>query len=264
MTGGYTVIPDWMMDLGLDLTSTFAYAVIYGFSQDGESMYQGSHKWLADKCKCSRDTIKRVLTKLVSMGFVQKIDREINGVKFCSYRALIGSPTLVQNAPNPGAKCTTNNIENIIDKEISTYVDTKKVPEKQPRKTSKTSIEAKKGKEKGCAEKEKGKFDFREALISEGVSGQTADDWLLIRSKKRAVDTMTAFKMLKKQLVMAAESGVQAEECITMAVTKSWAGFEWQWYQNEKTRSNGDTQCKDRRRGAEVMDVPPEDYYKPF
>lgn len=262
MTGGYTVVQDWMMDLDLDLTSTFAFAVIYGFSQDGESLYQGSHKWLANKCKCSRDTIKRVLTKLVSMGYVQKIDKEINGVRFCSYRAVMDSTTLVQNAPTPGAKCTTINIENNIDnKEISTIVDTKKA-EKRPAKASKTSIEAEKPKEKGCAEKEK--FDFQEALTDAGVSEQTAADWLLIRSKKRAVNTLTAFRMLKRQLDMAAEAGVTAEECISMAVVKSWTGFEWQWYQNEKTRNDGNTAREDRRRGTEVLDVPLSEYYKSF
>ena len=34
---GYTTIPDWMLSLDLDIYEVIILAVIYGFSQDGES-----------------------------------------------------------------------------------------------------------------------------------------------------------------------------------------------------------------------------------
>ncbi|HAU84216.1 MAG TPA: hypothetical protein DCW90_01500 [Lachnospiraceae bacterium] len=265
--GGYTVVQDWMLDFGFDLTSTFVYAIIYGFSQDGESVFQGTQKWLAEKCNCSKDTIKRILKNLTQKGFLIKLDREINGVTFCDYKAAIPKCTShEQNAPTPGANCTTHNTkDNYIYKE-KIYIK-KKVEENSNSQSSEIAVESKNGKEKSCAEKEKGKvkFDFYESLLNAGVSEQTASDWLLIRSKKRAVNTATAFKSIKKQLDLAKESGISAEDCILMSVTKSWAGFEYQWYVNEKTKNNGNTKSIiDKRRSTDVLDVPISEYFKPF
>ena len=39
---GYTNIPDWMLSYDLDIYETIILAVIYGFSQDGESTFKGS------------------------------------------------------------------------------------------------------------------------------------------------------------------------------------------------------------------------------
>ena len=86
MKNGYTVIQDWMLEMDLDLTSTFVYANIYGFSQDGKSVFSGTQKWLAERCKCSKETIKRVLRSLVEKGLIEKIEKKINGVTFYDYR----------------------------------------------------------------------------------------------------------------------------------------------------------------------------------
>ena len=49
---GYTNIPDWMLSLDLDVYETIILAVIFGFSQDGESTFAGSLKYLCKKAKC--------------------------------------------------------------------------------------------------------------------------------------------------------------------------------------------------------------------
>lgn len=85
--GGYIVIQDWMLRLDLDLTETMMYAVIYSFSQDGESTFRGSQAYLATKCKCSRAKVTRTLPKLVAMGLIEKTDRNINGIHLCEYSA---------------------------------------------------------------------------------------------------------------------------------------------------------------------------------
>lgn len=84
---GFTNIQDWMLDLHLDIWETMMYAVIYSFSQDGESTFRGSQNYLATKCKCSRAKVARGLLHLVDLGMIRKIDRTTNGVKFCEYSA---------------------------------------------------------------------------------------------------------------------------------------------------------------------------------
>lgn len=87
MTKGYIVIQDWMLDLPLSLVETAIYAIIYGFSQDGESAFCGSLSYIAKKSKVSKDTARRGLHSLVEKGYIQKMEVYKNGVLFNDYRA---------------------------------------------------------------------------------------------------------------------------------------------------------------------------------
>ena len=109
---GYTNIPDWMLSLDLDVYETIILAVIYGFSQDGESTFAGSLKYLCQKAKCSRRKVTMVLPKLVEKGLIIKIDKEVRGVHLCEYRV---SPLCMggaSDAPGGGACHAPKNIEN--------------------------------------------------------------------------------------------------------------------------------------------------------
>lgn len=83
---GYTLIPDWMLDLDLDIYETIILSVIYGFSQDGDSLFQGSQKFLQWKARCSRTKVVKALGVLLDKGLIEKIDKVVNGVKLCDYR----------------------------------------------------------------------------------------------------------------------------------------------------------------------------------
>lgn len=83
---GYTNIPDWMLDLDLDVYETLILAVIYGFCQDGESTFKGSHKYLSEKAKCSKRKVASVLVSLVEKRLVEKIDIDVRGIHLCEYR----------------------------------------------------------------------------------------------------------------------------------------------------------------------------------
>lgn len=120
--GTYTAIQDWMLDLGLDVWETIAFAVIFGFSQDGESTFTGSLAYLSRKMMCSRAKTINALKHLVEIGLVQKISIVRNGVKFCEYRAYLpdtGSisqqPGSIYQIPGGGIPEQPNNIvlENI-------------------------------------------------------------------------------------------------------------------------------------------------------
>lgn len=79
----------------------------------------------------------------------------------------------------------------------------------------------------------KKKFDFKKALLDIGVEENIVDDWLLVRKNKKATNSQTAFNAIKKQIE---NSGATANDCITLAVERSWAGFKAEWYTNEPTR----------------------------
>ena len=109
---GYTNIPDWMLSLDLDVYETIILAVIYGFSQDGESTFAGSLKYLCQKAKCSRRKVTMALPKLVEMGLIIKIDKEVRGVHLCEYRVSMLCMGGASDAPGGSACHAPNNIEN--------------------------------------------------------------------------------------------------------------------------------------------------------
>lgn len=84
----------------------------------------------------------------------------------------------------------------------------------------------------------KGKFDFKKSLLEIGVSPQVAEDWLKVRKAKKAANTETAFKRIKKEIEL---SRLSADECITIAVERSWQGFKAEWVDKPSYRNQQST-----------------------
>ena len=114
----YIVIQDWMIsDLQLKGNELLTYALIYGFSQDGESEFKGSLKYISEFLGVSKRTAQRSIEKLVDRGIVEKRVEEISGVKFNRYMAHEKADTPIvkmttgcsQNDHGGIVKMTTNN-----------------------------------------------------------------------------------------------------------------------------------------------------------
>ena len=84
----YYQISGWMLNVlrlkGIELQ---IFAIIYGFSQDGESMFSGSLTYLCDWVGASKPTVIKALKDLVSKEYIVKDTLEINNVTFNRYRA---------------------------------------------------------------------------------------------------------------------------------------------------------------------------------
>lgn len=80
-------IQGWMVN-GLKLSGNelICYAIIYGFSQDGESMFMGTSKYLQEWMNVSQPTVLSILAKLVKKKLIIKIDNEVDKVKYCYYK----------------------------------------------------------------------------------------------------------------------------------------------------------------------------------
>ena len=85
----YVAIQGWMItDLNLKGNELLIYAVIYGFSQDGESQFTGSLQYLADWCNSSKESARKVVKNLLEKQLLIKEDNIVNGIKFCKYKAI--------------------------------------------------------------------------------------------------------------------------------------------------------------------------------
>ncbi len=72
----YYVVHGWMRNrLNLKGNDLIVYALIYGFSQDGESEFKGSVDYIKDFTGASRNTIRLSLNRLEELGFITKNSR---------------------------------------------------------------------------------------------------------------------------------------------------------------------------------------------
>ena len=83
----YITIQGFMQaDLGLNGNELVAYAVIYGFSQDGVSVFSGSARYLADTLGITKRAVFSVLQRLVAKGFIIRLPKQVNGVLLVDYK----------------------------------------------------------------------------------------------------------------------------------------------------------------------------------
>lgn len=106
----YIVIQRWMIDnLKLKPAKAMALAVIYGFSQDGESWYRGGSLYIADWLGVTQRSVKDFLAELVSMGVVEMRKEMDGGVERNIYRTVPGIETMTLGEADSGKKFTSEN-----------------------------------------------------------------------------------------------------------------------------------------------------------
>lgn len=114
----YIVIQSWMIsDLNLSGNDLLVYAIIYGFSQDGESKFTGSLQYLANWCNATKAGIQKNLKNLVDAGLIIKYESFKNNIKFCEY-----SCTPYNKVAHPMQQSCINNIEDNIE-ENSNFIN---------------------------------------------------------------------------------------------------------------------------------------------
>lgn len=138
----YITILGWMVsELKLSGSALLIYAIIYGFSQNGDDVYTGSQQYLADWTNTTKRNVIKVLGTLIEKGLIVKNEVEKNGVKFCIYKAVHESSPGVKKVHRGGEKSSPNNIDNNIDNIYSANFDKneafKRFWDLYPRKTNK-------------------------------------------------------------------------------------------------------------------------------
>lgn len=87
LSSNYVHIQGWMYTMGLTkLNEIIAFAIIHGFSQDGESCCSKAYSYISEFLMCDRRTAIRVINSLEEKGFIQKEQYEINNIKFNRYK----------------------------------------------------------------------------------------------------------------------------------------------------------------------------------
>lgn len=220
--GWYFTILQEMREMGLKGNELIVFAVINGFSQNGNGSYHGSLAALQEMCGiASRHTIIDILKSLMDKGLINKTEVTLNGVKNISYSVCAKNAQVCAESAQGGVQklhrvCAEN--AHIYNNDINI-----------------SPTEINKGK----------RFDFKNSLIEIGVSPEVAEDWMQVRKAKKASNTETAFKRIKNEID---KSGLSANECITIAVARSWQGFQADWVTNMRQRPAGRMSVLDNNR----------------
>lgn len=84
----FAMLLDWMVEkYHLHGNDLIAYAIIYGFSQDGESEYKGSYAYLCKWLDIDRSTVIRILKRLESRGLLTKRQTMVDGKMINRWKA---------------------------------------------------------------------------------------------------------------------------------------------------------------------------------
>ena len=83
----YVVIQGWMITrLGLKGNELMIYAVIYGFTQNGEAEFIGSMKYLADWTNSTIESVRKCINSLINKGYIVK---SLDGSGVNAYKAVL-------------------------------------------------------------------------------------------------------------------------------------------------------------------------------
>ena len=96
----YVVIQGWMLTrLGLKGNELMIYAVIYGFTQNGETEFVGSMKYLADWTNSTVESVRKCIKSLIDKGYIIK---SLDGSGVNAYKAVLSAvyPHVDKNVDN--------------------------------------------------------------------------------------------------------------------------------------------------------------------
>lgn len=222
----FIAIQGWMRTkLNLKGNELLIYALIYGFSQDGNSRFKGSRKYIADWCGCSLDTVDRSLGSLINKGLLAKYPHTDDyGNRLVDYVAIQPTSTATPTPAATQSPAATQapkqdpwgNNANADTTRFQTPTDEPQplIPEPQapaqPKKTRKAKS-----------------FD---AIIDAYTSDPTTKDllgaWLQNRKAKRSAMTDRAIQgCIGKLDKCAQESRMSVNDYLDEVVCRGWSAF---------------------------------------
>ncbi|NRA76726.1 MAG: YdaU family protein [Pseudoalteromonas sp.] len=79
-------------------------------------------------------------------------------------------------------------------------------------------------------------FNFKNELLLLGVDKEILNDWMKVRTKKRATNTQSALTLLVSQI---GKAGLTIDQGIRFANDENWGAFKLDWYKNKQGVNHG-------------------------
>lgn len=178
-----------------------------------------------------KDAVISGAEKLVSLGLVSRISRERQPALYTLSDLAEREIASLSEKPNTNNQDLSENTTGVVGK------TDKSLSEKPTHNNnSKTTITK--------ANIYKEKFNFANALVSQGADQKLISEYMEVRKAKKAVNSETAFKSLISEQQ---KSGLTLNQVLEHCVVNSWKGFMAEWIKNQN--QNQSTQPKAHRFG---------------
>jgi len=226
MPESFVTIQGWMVThLKLKSNELMIYAIIYGFCQIRGQVFSGSVRYLAEWTNSTKRGVYKNLKSLVDKGLIEKIEENINGVKFCKYticenrlpsRTKFCSPVMnkvhqgdEQSSPGGDEQSSPNNIDiDNIDNNIS-----KKESKKERKEPERAKENVK---------------SFNELIDNYTPNEQLRKELkehLKVRKNKKAALTNRAIELSLKKLDDLAANDAEKIQMVQNAIMSGWTTF---------------------------------------
>ena len=112
----FITLQGWMVsELNLKGNELLVFAIIHGFSQDGESQFNGSLQYLANWTNSTKQGVLKNLKSLIEKGYIIKNEIVKGSFKFCTYNTNYKKFTSIKQSLTAIKQSLTNNIVDNID-----------------------------------------------------------------------------------------------------------------------------------------------------
>ena len=181
-----------------------------------------SIKRLEVDTKCDRKTIMKVLERLQEINLIRFTEETRgNGVKVYQLVGVRGREddlTSTKKGTSTKIGTSTKNGTSTSTK-IGTATSTKNGTQNLPIESTNESTNI-----------YKEKFNFANALVSQGADQKLISEYMEVRKAKKAVNSETAFKSLISEQQ---KSGLTLNQVLEHCVVNSWKGFMAEWVKNQ-------------------------------
>lgn len=188
--------------LGLQGNALLVYAVIAGYSANGQGCYYGNLEYLCQLTGCSRRTVIRTLQELVDLKLVKKVGQwDGNDNRTCHYEV----------EKSMGANSTPIRVPN------SHPMGDTVAPSQLPNQD----------KEEKCINN-KYNNKYIHTLLEIGCDEQSIDDWLAARKQRRAPEVNQS--VINCLLREADAANIPVSKAVEVAAEYGWQNFTAKWY----------------------------------
>ena len=201
----YITIQDFMVrDLGLQGNELLVYALVYGFSQDGESEFKGSVNYVADWLNIAHRTAIDVLKRLCEKGLLVKRQEGING-KLTNYYS--ARTTRAESAPLPVQNLHPTREESalVLNNNNNNY-------------NNNTEKEKIKKEKEPFADVDLGQYEYMRPQIVKWLEYKKARQEMYKTSQSILI-------MAKKLHEMSGGNAIVANDIIEQSIMNNWAGL---------------------------------------
>jgi hypothetical protein len=220
----YINIQGWMINkLKLKGNDLFIYAIIFGFSQDNESKFEGSLKYLCESTNSTKPTVINTLKKLVDDGLLLKFSETKNNITFNQYQVNFELLEIIT-----GSKESCQGLSNNFTGGGKEFLP-KGSKETLPNNTISNNLNDKQ-KEKEAKRLNFTDEDFIQCFIEEGVERQKIEDWIRIRKLKKGVNSLSSFELLVNECN---KHKIKVSDAVDICISRNWVSFKYSWVKDD-------------------------------